>query len=848
MKKSVTTRFGIRPFALLICTVWAFLLPWYEAILAQSATLVGWASVDSLGQNGTTGGQGGEVVIVKNATEFLSYVRKPGPYVIRVDGVIELSDMVNVQSKKTIVGVGSNGIITGGGLNFSQVSNVIVRNLLFEKSLDDAITVEDWAHHIWIDHCDFTNAFDGLVDIKTGADFVTVSWNKFYNHTKTCLLGHDDNNAAQDSGHLRVTYHHNWFNGTAERHPRARFSALCHVYNNYYVGNNYGIASTMNAEVLVESNYFRNLSFPTRVGYGTSGPGDLVERNNVFDNCSSPAQVQGDVPEPPYVYSLDNPTDIPTIVANGAGRAGYSEPVPVSNWLIYDAGVLPDQNVPPFSPTNVTNAPDTVSRIVEDPDLAGNKLLAFVDSIKVAGKFMWGTNWQMNPEKGATIAFRVKPMDPSIYQRTFEVEFRDGSLRERLLLLSDGTLRLDRADVTKVLPANTDGWHTYRITFKNGFSAVYLDEQAAPFSTGTSSSASTSNDVRFGDGSDESTYGFYMDWFVFDTTGTYAPGEIELPEGLYVDVLPPTSNWIVYDASVLPNENDPVFSQTNFTNPPDTTSWILNDPDIPGNKLLKFVDSVAVAGKFMWGINWNMAAPVGATIAFRVKPLDPSLFQRTFEVEFRDGSIRERLFVLPGGEIELDRADVKNVLPARMDDWHTYRITYKNGASEVFVDEDAAPFLTGASTSANSSNDVRFGDGSDGNTHGFLLDWFIFDITGAYPPGGGGPIPTNLWVDVATDVESSADQMMPDELMLKQNYPNPFNPSTNIEFSLPKAGRVTAIIYNPIGQAVATLLDEHLLSGTHRLTFSAGELTSGIYFYEVRSGEFAQVRKMLLLR
>jgi len=830
------------------CSIWAFLLPLFEATLAQTAAPEGWASVDSLGQNGTTGGQGGEVVVVRTATEFLSYIRKPGPYIIRVDGVISLSDMVNVQPHKSIIGVGSNGIITGGGLNISQASNIIIRNLLFEKSLDDAINIEDKAHHVWIDHCDFTNAFDGLVDIKTGGDFVTVSWNRFYNHTKTCLLGHNDNNAAQDSGHLRVTYHHNWFDGTAERHPRARFSALCHVYNNFYVANSYGIASTMNAEVLVESNYFRGVSFPTHVGYGTSGPGDLVERNNIFDNCSSPAQVKGEVPEPPYIYSLDSSADVPTKVTNGAGRVGYSEPAPVSNWLIYDASVLPDQNAPPFSPMNVTNAPDTTSWIVHDPDIEGNKLLAFVDSTKVAGKFMWGINWQMDSEKGATIAFRVKRMAPSIFQRTFEVEFRDGSLRERLLLFSDGTLRLDRADVAKNLPANAEGWHTYRITFKKGLSTIYLDEEASPFLTGTSASESTGNDVRFGDGSDEETYGFYLDWLVIDTTGTYAPTEKWLPEGLRLDVRPPTSNWIVYDASVLPNENDPVFVQTNFTNPPDTTSWIVNDPDIPGNKLLKFVNSVKVAGKFMWGINWNMVPSVGATMAFRVKPLDPSVFQRTFEVEFRDGSIRERFFVLPGGEIELDRADVKNVLPARVNDWHTYRITYKNGASEIYVDEAATPSLMGTSSSANSSNDVRFGDGSDGNTHGFLLDWLIFDITGAYPPGEGSPIPANLWVDVIAKVDKSADSLAPDQFVLKQNYPNPFNPSTTIEFSLPRSGRVTVAIYNPLGQALATILDEHFLSGTHRLTFSAGELTSGIYFYKVKSGEFAQVGKMLLLR
>ena len=147
-----------------------------------------------------------------------------------------------------------------------------------------------------------TAAYDGLVDIKHGSDYITVSWNKFYNHHKTCLLGHSDNNGAQDSTHLLVTYHHNWFNGTVSRHPRVRFSGLTHVYNNYYNNNSYGIASTMNANVLVENNYFYMVTDPTLVGYASSGPGFLVQTGNIFDNCTNAPQDSGTVPSPPYSY------------------------------------------------------------------------------------------------------------------------------------------------------------------------------------------------------------------------------------------------------------------------------------------------------------------------------------------------------------------------------------------------------------------------------------------------------------------------------------------------------------------------------------------------------------------
>jgi pectate lyase len=229
--------------------------------------------------------------------------------------------MNDVASNKTIVGVGYNGVIEGGGFDIDGVDNVIVRNLMFRGADDDAINVQDGSTNVWITHCEFTDASDGLVDIKRGSDYITVSWNYFCDHDHTCLLGHSNDNGDQDRGHLRVTYHHNWFDNTESRHPRVRFSALTHVYNNYYVGNNYGVASTMDAEVLVEGNYFQDVDSPTLVGYGSSDPGDLVEQNNVYDGSGSP-ETQGSVPSPSYSYSMDDADSVPSIVSGGAGRNG----------------------------------------------------------------------------------------------------------------------------------------------------------------------------------------------------------------------------------------------------------------------------------------------------------------------------------------------------------------------------------------------------------------------------------------------------------------------------------------------------------------------------------------------
>lgn len=286
-----------------------------------AAGLVGFATVNALGQNGTTGGAGGQIVTVTNASEFVAAVQRTDPVIVRVNGTITLSGMNRVASDKTIVGVGTSGVITGGGLTMSGVKNIIIRNLRFTNANDDSINIESGSHHIWVDHNDLSNGYDGLLDIKRGSDFITVSWNYFHHHDKTALLGHDDGNAAQDRGHLRVTYHHNWFDGTGQRHPRVRFGDPVHVFNNYYVGNSgYGVASTMDAGVLVEGNYFDGVANPMVTQTGDSDPGRIVQRNNVFVNSGTP-QTSGTVGDPRsyYSYTLDDPNTIPTIVRSGAG-------------------------------------------------------------------------------------------------------------------------------------------------------------------------------------------------------------------------------------------------------------------------------------------------------------------------------------------------------------------------------------------------------------------------------------------------------------------------------------------------------------------------------------------------
>jgi hypothetical protein len=90
--------------------------------------------------------------------------------------------------------------------------------------------------------------------------------------------------------------------------------------------------------------------------------------------------------------------------------------------------------------------------------------------------------------------------------------------------------------------------------------------------------------------------------------------------------------------------------------------------------------------------------------------------------------------------------------------------------------------------------------------------------------------------------------LQPQNYFLHQNYPNPFNPTTNIEFSIPKSEFVTLKVYNILGEEVATLASERLTAGKYKYDWDASSLASGVYLYRIDTGEFQEVKKMVLLR
>ena len=92
------------------------------------------------------------------------------------------------------------------------------------------------------------------------------------------------------------------------------------------------------------------------------------------------------------------------------------------------------------------------------------------------------------------------------------------------------------------------------------------------------------------------------------------------------------------------------------------------------------------------------------------------------------------------------------------------------------------------------------------------------------------------------------EKELPTSFMLSQNYPNPFNPTTTISFSIPSSAFTSLKVYDVLGNEVETLVNEEKPAGTYEVQFDASNLSSGVYFYTLKTGNFTSSRKMILTK
>ncbi len=271
-----------------------------------------------------------------------------------------------------------------------------------------------------------------------------------------------------------------------------------------------------------------------------------------------------------------------------------------------------------------------------------------------------------------------------------------------------------------------------------------------------------------------------------------------------------------------------------------TNLFLLNDGDMTSQKDCTSA-AIQIDGKIVLG--GNTVNPYSSIAYFALARVNPN------------GSI-DSSFGLNGSEI------VRKESPtfSRSDFFGTSIAVQSDGKIIEGGYEDVLNDFTLACFNPDGTIDSTFGSNGWAFAHiGSILD--AGDMTGmAIDQDGnivaaGSSADENLYSSFAAArflsdgiTAVSPVNQLPKSFFLSQNYPNPFNPTTIINYQIPKEGFVTLIVYDILGNVVKTLVDGHKTQGKYSVNFNAGNLASGVYFYQLHAGSFAATKKLLLLK
>lgn len=296
-----------------------------------------------------------------------------------------------IGSNTAIVGKDASSGIKGATISISGVENVVLRNLLLQDAYDpfphheqktattsdgynaqwDCITIQDSSsstiktNHIWIDHCTFEDTltlahvytggtqsdtykekwqtYDGLLDIKGHAQYVTVSYCKFRNHDKTSLVGSSDTEKTKiksGSGTTEITvtneirlitYHHNYFYNCGQRLPMVRNTTM-HLYNNYYHASSpaynqqYAVGVRNGSVIYAENNYFTSGIYNSFKDSGSSSSSGTLHSTGNTDESSHKTSLTNTVQTDNFTapsgypsYTLETAATVQTNLPTAAG-------------------------------------------------------------------------------------------------------------------------------------------------------------------------------------------------------------------------------------------------------------------------------------------------------------------------------------------------------------------------------------------------------------------------------------------------------------------------------------------------------------------------------------------------
>ena len=280
------------------------------AVAADTAP-TGFAAVNALGQNGTTGGAGGRPSTVTTATDFIAAIAPHRPADLRVQGTITLLAAATTACTRQLGQDDRRHRLrlpaspAAGSTSAWPSTTPSPRRRPTPCTTSSSATCRSAARATTRSTCRCSPTTSGstTTTCRSGVrrpdrhqarlvDYVTVSWNHTHDHTKNMLLGHDDGNGAQDIGRLKVTYHHNWFDGTRQRNPRVRFGEPVHVYNNYYLQHRLRRRLAMNAGVPGGGQLLRHGQRP-RPGGLRGDLGRFVARGTPSSTCTTRSRPVG---------------------------------------------------------------------------------------------------------------------------------------------------------------------------------------------------------------------------------------------------------------------------------------------------------------------------------------------------------------------------------------------------------------------------------------------------------------------------------------------------------------------------------------------------------------------------
>lgn len=184
--------------------------------------------------------------------------------------------------------------------------------------------------------------------------------------------------------------------------------------------------------------------------------------------------------------------------------------------------------------------------------------------------------------------------------------------------------------------------------------------------------------------------------------------------------------------------------------------------------------------------------------------------------------------------------------------WSSIRTQLQHYSGAVTLDELKliASFDNGDGPGNQSNGDIY----NNGNQQIVIFRPDSLYLEVAFKPRSG-VLPTDpVFERIPVHIGSNASPVregapaVPESFALEQNYPNPFNPSTTISYQLNTGSIVLLTIYDPLGREIKTLVNERQMPGEHSVTFDAGGLPSGVYFYRLQAGTFTETRKLMLVK